>query len=425
MPINKLKLLLSDRFIRNMSWLGVAELVNRIFRLATTVTLARTFSPYDYGMVSVIYTIFEFAGVFSLRAGIGAKIIQAKEEELKIVCNTAYWLNWILFISIFIIQCVAAYPIAQFYGNNQLIWPICALALIYLMFPIFLIQATLIERENRLKITALCNATQAILSNIIIVVLALLGWGVWAVVLSMVITYPVWIVISYINHSWRPPKFFTLERWQEITSFGSKLLGVDLLAKLRMNLDYLLIGRFIGIEALGVYFFAFNAGLGISQSVVYSITLALYPHLCAARGDDKQLKKQFFSSLKTISLIIVPLVILQSSLAPFYVPIIFGQKWVPAIPILIIICLSALPLTLSRATTQLLQAVDKSHIDLYWNVIFTFIFAISLLLAVQRGILEVAVAVLITQVVTIPIFAIWVIRYVFAKKEIPSSSDLE
>jgi PST family polysaccharide transporter len=58
MPINKLKQLLSDRFVRNMGWLGVAELVSRIFRLAVTVTLARAFSPYDYGMVSIIYTVF-------------------------------------------------------------------------------------------------------------------------------------------------------------------------------------------------------------------------------------------------------------------------------------------------------------------------------------------------------------------------------
>jgi O-antigen/teichoic acid export membrane protein len=231
----------------------------------------------------------------------------------------------------------------------------------------------------------------------------------------MVLTYPVWIVISYRNHSWRPPNFFTLERWQEITSFGSKLLGVDLLVKLRMNLDYLLVGRFISIEALGMYFFAFNAGLGISQSVVHSITIALYPHLCLARGDVKQLKKQFFSSLKTISLIVVSLVLLQSSLAPLYVPIVFGQKWVSAIPVLILICLSAIPLTLSRATSQLLQAVDKSHIDLYWNAIFTVIFAASLLLAVRGGIVWVAATVLITQAVAIPLFSIWVFRYVFAK----------
>ncbi len=415
MPINKLKQLLSDRFLRNIGWLGVAELVNRIFRLATTVTLARTFSPYDYGMVSVIYTIIEFASVFALRAGIGAKIIQAEEQELEVICNTAYWLNWIVYVSLFIIQCVAAYPIAQFYGNNQLIWPICVLALIYLMCPVFVVQSILIERENRLKVTALCNAMQAILSNIILVILAVLDMGVWAVVWSMVVTYPVWIVINYMNHPWRPPTSFNLERWQEITSYGSKLLGVDLLGKIRMNLDYLIVGRFIGIEALGLYFFAFNAGLGISQSVLNSITVALFPHLCAARGNGKELKKQFFSSLKTIALILVPLVLLQSSLSPFYVPIIFGQKWVTAIPILILICLSAVPIALSRATSQLLQTVDKTHIDFYWNMIFTVIFAASLLLTVQEGIVWVAAAVLITQAVAMPIFTVWVSRFVFTK----------
>jgi O-antigen/teichoic acid export membrane protein len=141
----------------------------------------------------------------------------------------------------------------------------------------------------------------------------------------------------------------------------------------------------------------------------------LYPHLCAVRGDKKQLKKQFFSSLKTMALVVIPLVILQSSLAPFYVPIVFGQKWVTGIPILVLICLSAIPLTLSRATSQLLQAMDKSHIDLYWNVIFTVIFAASLLVAVRGGIFSVAVAVLITQSVALPLFSIWVFRYVFAK----------
>jgi len=415
MPINKLKQLLSDRFVRNMGWLGVAELVSRIFRLAVTVTLARAFSPYDYGMVSIIYTVFEFAGVLTLRAGIGAKIIQTNDQDLEVICNTAYWLNWILCSLFFLLQCAAAYPIAQFYRNNQLILPICTLALIYLIFPVFQIQATLIERDNRLKITALCNATQAVLSNTITVILALLGMGVWSVVWAMVLSYPVWIVICSINHPWRPPKTFTLERWQEITSFGSKLLGVDLLGKLRMNLDYILVGRFLGMEALGIYFFAFNAGLGISQSIINAFTSALFPHLCSARGNSKQLKKEYFGSLRTIAIIIIPLVFLQSSLSPFYVPIVFGEKWVSAVPILVLICLSAAPISLSRATSQLLQAVDKTHIDLYWNLIFTVIFALSLLLAISGGIFWVAAAVLITQAVTMPVFAVWVNYCVFNK----------
>ena len=416
MLINKLKQLSSDKFLRNVGWLGGAELVSRVFRLATTVTLARMFSPYDYGLVSAIYTTFEFANIFTVRAGIGAKIIQADEQDLKVICDTSYWLNWILCGSIFVIQCLAAYPIAQFYRSNQLIWPICALALVYLTFPLYMVQASLLERENRLEIRALCNATQAILCNIIIIIFAILGMGVWSVVWSLILTYPVWIIITSMNTSWQPPKSFTIERWKEIISFGGKLIGVDLLTRLRFNLDYLIIGRFLGLEALGVYFFAFSAGLGISQNVIYTFTAALFPHLCAARENSKRLKKQFFKSLKTFALIVIPVVLIQSSLAPFYVPIVFGQKWVTSIPLLVVLCYSAIPFALSRAISQLLQAMDKSHIDLYWNAIFTVIFAAALLLAVQGGIVWIAASVLTTQAVAIPLFTVWVIRYVFAKK---------
>ncbi|MDZ8235955.1 MAG: lipopolysaccharide biosynthesis protein [Nostoc sp. ChiQUE01a] len=413
MLINKLKQQLSGQYIRNVGWLGGAELANRVFRLGTTITLARLLSPYDYGLVAVVLTTNEFATVFTLKAGIGSKIVQADEQEVKVVCDTSYWLNWILCGSIFAIQCIAAFPIALFYGNNQLIFPICVAALVYLMFPIFMIQSALIQRENRLNVTALCNVIQSLITNISTISLALLGFGMWAVVLPIVLSTPVWIVVSYMNHSWRPPKSFRLEQWQEITNFGKDILGVELLNKLRANIDYLLIGRFLGIHALGIYYFAFNAGLGISLNVMSAVTSALFPYLCEVRGNFKQLKERYFSSLKSTASFTVPLILLQSSLAPFYVPIIFGQKWVTAIPILILICLSALPLTIYNPTYLLLNAIGKTHINLYWNLIYTVLFAISLLVAVQWGIFWVAVTVLICQVVAQPAFSIWAIRYFF------------
>ncbi len=415
MLINKLKQILSGQFIRNVGWLGGAELVNRIFRLGTTVTLARMFSPQDYGLMAVVYTVFDFANVFTLRGGIGAKIIQADERDVKTICNTSYWLNWIGCGSIFIIQCIVAFPIAQFYGNYQLIWPLCFSALIYLMMPLFMVHGALIERENRLKITAIANATQSIFSNIITVILALLGMGVWSIVWPMVLTTPVWIAINWMNHSWRPPKSFSLEKWQEITNFGKNLLLVEFLNKLRGNLDYLIIGKFIGVEALGIYYFAFNAGLGISMNVINTFMSALFPHICGVREDYKQFKERYFGGLKKVSSVVIPIILLQSFLSPLYVPIIFGQKWMPAIPVLIMICLSVIPRIFGWASSLLLNALDKTHITLYLNIIFTVVFAISILISVHWGIFWVAVAVLISHLLVMPPFTIWTHQYAFNK----------
>ena len=415
MLINKLKQLLSNQFVRNIGWLSGAELLNRIFRLGTTVTLARMFSPQDYGLMAVIYTTFEFANVLTLRGGIGAKIVQADEKDVKAICDTSYWLNWILCGSIFIIQCVAAFPIAQFYGNKQLILPLCTAALVYLMFPVFLIQSAMIERENRLKITALCNVTQSIVGNIITVIFVILGMGVWAIVWAMVLSTPAWIVINYIHHSWRPPKSFKLEHWQEVTSFGKNMLGIELLNRLRANLDYLILGRFLGVEQLGLYYFAFNAGSGITMNVVYSFMSALFPHLCAVREDYKQLKKQYFKSIKMIAMVVVPIVFVQAALAPFYVPVIFGQKWTTAIPILIVICFSVIPRTSKWASSLLLNATDNTQFTLSYDIVYTLIFAAALLIAVKWGIFWVAVSVLVTHFIMAFIFDVWTIKKVFPK----------
>ncbi len=414
---NKLKQILSGKYIRNVGWLGGAELVNRVFRLGTTVTLARMFSPEDYGLMSVIYTVFEFANVLTLRGGIGAKIIQAPEQDVKIICNTSYWLNWILCGSIFIIQCLAASPIAEFYGKKQLILPICVAAATYLMFPLYMVHLAIIERENRLKITAFCNAAQSLVSNIITVTLALLGMGVWSIVWAMVLTTPVWIIITWKNHNWRPPKSFSLEGWRKIAGFGGNLLGIDLLNKLRGNIDYLIIGRFLGVEALGIYYFAFNAGLGISMNVINTFSSALFPYLCEVRDNTTQLQKRFFSSLKKTYIVIFPIIILQSSLAPFYVPIIFGQKWVSATPILVTICLCALSIPIESAVFYLLNSVDKPRISLYWSLVRTLIFTILVLFVVKWGILAVAILFTSFQIFTGLLFSIWATQYTFKSND--------
>ncbi|MBD2250031.1 lipopolysaccharide biosynthesis protein [Nostoc parmelioides] len=417
MLISKFKQSLSNKFIRNAGALGAAELANRIFRLGTTITLARMFSPQDYGLMAVVYTVFDFATVFTFRGGIGAKIVQADEQDVKTICDTSYWLNWILCIAIFLFQCIAAFPIAQFYKNQQLVLPICTVGLVYLMFPLFLVNSAIIERENRLKITALCNVIQSLLSNIIIVVFALMGMGVWAIVWSMVLTTPVWIIITWRNHSWRPPKLFKLDKYKEVISFGADLLAIELLGKLRGNIDYLIIGGFLSIEALGIYYFAFNAGLGISMSIINTFSSALFPYLCEVRSNLSQLKERYFSSLKKAYFVITPLILLQTCLAPIYVPIIFGQKWSSAIPVLMLICLSALSLQFGRATFLLLNAMGKTRLTLYWNLIYTILFSTALLISVHGGIIYVAIAVVICQLFIAPMFNIWVVNRTFYKKQ--------
>jgi len=291
------------------------------------------------------------------------------------------------------------------------------LALNYLSIPWAYIQVFLIQREGRLKIFALTNTIQVTADNLLALVFACLGFGMWSIILPKLLVGPLWVFLIRRNHPWRPSGGFTTEGWGELFQFGRNVLGVELLKTLRNNLDYLIFGRFLGVKALGVYYFAFNAGLGLSLGVINAINAALLPHLCAAQGNRSEMAQRYFQSLRTITLLVVPLVILQTSLAPFYVPLVFGAKWHEAIPLLMLICLSAIPRPYADAAAQLLVAINQPQWDLWWGIAFTGIFTVGLLLGVQGGSLGVAVAVCLTHFLALPIFTLMVTRYVFKPQE--------
>ena len=166
----------------------------------------------------------------------------------------------------------------------------------------------------------------------------------------------------------------------------------------------------------------------------------MLPHLCEARTELSEFKHRYLHSIRTIALIIVPFVLLQSSLSPIYVPIVFGKQWIPAIPILIIICLSAIPRPFANAASQLLIAIGKPHLDLRWNVIFTSLFALFLFIGVKSEfvintifgadavnslvlilgehwtVIGIALSVFLVHVIFLPFFTVWATRYVFPKK---------
>ncbi|MGB3652212.1 MAG: oligosaccharide flippase family protein, partial [Rivularia sp. (in: cyanobacteria)] len=101
----------SSQFIRNLGWLGMAEIFYRILRLGLVVIIARYLTRYDYGLGAIILAVREFAITFA-DVGIGAKIIQADEKQLPQLCNSAFWLNWLIFATLFMIQAIIAFPIA-------------------------------------------------------------------------------------------------------------------------------------------------------------------------------------------------------------------------------------------------------------------------------------------------------------------------
>ncbi|SEH07126.1 lipopolysaccharide biosynthesis protein [Candidatus Venteria ishoeyi] len=400
----------ANRFIRNSSWIGVSELMARVSRLLTAIILARFLSLEEFGIAALAITVNELVKVFN-QNGIGAKIIQAPEAELEAVCNTAYRLNWMVCGSLFVLQCLLAFPLSWFYQQADLIPMVMLLAVVYLFMPSALVQAFLIQRQNRLKVTALVAGVQVTVDNLLTALLAALGLGAWAVVLPKLLVAPIWVIGTRMNQYWRFDPHSGFAHWREILHFGKHVLGVELLKTLRLNLDNLIIGRFLGIEALGIYSFARNAGLGISLSLSSAFNTALFPHLCEGAEDRGLLRKKFLHALKIIAWVMIPLILLQSLLAPWYVPIVFGEKWQVAVPVLLLLCLSAIPRPFGEGAAEVMRVLNKPHIDFYWSSFFSLLFLAIVFISLPWGINGVALGILLIHLIALPAYTVWVVRH--------------
>jgi teichuronic acid exporter len=403
-PLNRLReqiaALKGNSFARNLGALGGAQLAIRVSRLVATIMLSRILLPEQFGLAAAVLTVYELMAIFT-RNGISAKVVQAAAVDLPVVAMTAYRMTWIVCVGLMLIQMMIAWPIAWLYDDTSIAWPIAAMSIIYLATPLCNIQAALQQREGRLGRFALANAVQVVTDNLLTVVLALFGFGMWAIILPKILVAPIWVIFIRYGHAWRPqgnvsPTAF--HGWRDIARFSRSVLGVELLTTLQANMDNFLVGYFFGLHALGLYYFAFNSGLGITLGLINAAGIAVYPHLCAVREDKTALRLRTGKTMRTLGLLIIPAVLLQAALAPFYVPVVFGEQWTAAIPALALICLSALVRPLTSVASQLLKATARPEIEVHWQFMTTLVLGAALLIGCQFNITAVAGAVFVVQI---------------------------
>jgi teichuronic acid exporter len=420
---NRISKLKNDAFARNLGSLGGAQLAIRVSRLVTTVFLSRLLLPEQFGAAAVVLTVYELVALFT-RNGISAKVVQASAEELPIVAMTAYHLTWVVCVGLMFLQALIAWPIAWCYHNQSIALPIAAMGIIYLATPLCNIQAAFQQREGRLRRFAIASAVQVIVDNFLTVLLAALGYGMWAIIVPKILVAPIWVIFIRRGHAWRPqaslsPSMF--HGWRDIARFSRRVLGVEILTTLQANMDNFFVGYFLGMHALGLYYFAFNSGLGITLGLINAAGMAVYPHLCEVRQSREMLVERCGKAMKTMGLLIVPIILTQVLFAPFYVPIIFGQRWVDAIPALALICLSALVRPFANVMSQLLKAIGHPEIELRWQLMTTLTLALALFIGCQFNIVAVASAVFAVQTIMLAAFVRSTWNYVVSKHFTSSS----
>jgi PST family polysaccharide transporter len=185
------------------------------------------------------------------------------------------------------------------------------------------------------------------------IVLAMYGLGVWALAWACLIqTFLKTCLTIYLVG--QPVKFgFSLVEAKSLFAFGSGMSATRFLLYTARNLDYLVVGRFLGAEALGLYTRAFQ--LMVLPIFHFSgvLNAVLFPAYAEIQAEQERLRRVFLSNIRVVATIVFPLLAGMAAVAPELVTLLFGLRWVAMIPVLQVLCIGGFFLTIHNVGDSL------------------------------------------------------------------------
>ena len=254
-----------------------------------------------------------------------------------------------------------------------------------------LVQVFLLMRDQKMSVTARIGAIQTMADHFLTMVLVTIWPSAWAIVLPKLLTAPIWLIAVRKAKHWQPDIAAGNVPARGFFKFSVGVLGSELLVALRTQADKLIIGGLLGVKALGIYYFAFNAGLGITTSIVTAFSTILFSYICREADHCRRFNRYRQAVFLGLA-IFLPIILAQFFLAPIYVPILFGDQWIDAVPLVSILALAGVPIFAASATTAWLRAERNTGFDLVMTTFATITALVGLTLGAKFGLLEATTA---------------------------------
>ncbi|WP_342077563.1 oligosaccharide flippase family protein [Yoonia sp. SS1-5] len=370
---------------QNLFAYGASEVASKASRLLVVIAVARSLELTEIGLAAAAFAAGDVLKSVT-ENGVGQRIIAARDADLAATCATAHRIFWAWCVGLFAVQIAIGAAIFATGGSAMLFALITILAAEYLSMPAGLVQAALAMRSGKLRATAGIAGAQVVGANLISAALVFVWPSAIALVLPRLLAAPIWLIAMRRLHPWQREVQAGFAPLRPFIQFGWAVLGVEIVKALRLQADKIIVGAFMGADALGLYFMAFNAGLSLSNAFSTAFSTVLFPYLSRAQNKAIALRQSMLLGLGLIS----PAVLIQYALAPIYVPILFGPGWDEVAGIVAVLCLVAIPTTLWSAAAGWLRSQGRPQSELIGTIGITLGLVCSTVLLVPYGLLAVA-----------------------------------
>lgn len=389
----------------SVRWSLVDQVVQQLIRLGIVVLLTRFTSPDAYGLIGMAF-LFTGLATFIGDLGLGTAVVQRAQLRREHL-DTAWTASLLAGTVLFALTVLLARPAADFFDQPGLAAVLMVVALNFpLRGPMGVVRDRL-RRDLTFRSIALVNVISVTVSGVVAVIMAVSGYGVWALVSysvleSALIAAGMSLALVREGHHHPRPRIHR-GAFADIGSFGAAVMGAKLLTYIQMNADNLLVGKFLGSAALGYYGLAYRLMLYPIQrvgDVTSNVTLPVFSRLVDAPG---RLTRAFGSSTAAICFVSFPFAAATVTSAPILVPAVLGEQWAPATLCLQVLTLNAPRLALVRLTGSLFQAIGRPHWEFAISMIAVPLYVVGFVIGLRYGIVGVAIGyTLVGHLVALP-----------------------
>lgn len=376
---------LKKQAVSGMIWTFSQQFGVQLITFAVSIILARLLLPSDFGTIAMFSVVMSVASSL-VDGGMSSSLIRSTEADDRDL-STIFWFNIMVAVAMYLIIFFTAPLIANFYKVEILTSVIRVYSITIIIRSLTAVQGTRFVKAMDFKTLFKIQLPSLIIGAVSGVVMAYIGFGIWALVYYPIIQAVVGGVQLWWYSKWRPLLLFDQPKFKEHFSFGYKMTLSGLLDTVFNNIYTILIGKYFSNAQLGYY----NRADNLKQLPVANLSTALnkvtFPLFAQLKNNDEKLKEVYKKLMKLVIFIIAPVLFLMMIVAEPMIRFLLTDKWLPAVPYLQVLVLSGILYPIHAYNLNILNVKGRSDLFLKLEFWKKGMQIISLLASVPFGII--------------------------------------
>lgn len=375
---------LKEKTVNALVWNTLDKTFSQITYAVVGIILANTLFPEDFGLIGIITVFSTFTNIF-IDSGFTAILIQRKKITDK-DRNTIFLFNLAIAISLYLLLFFLAPLIATWFGDKRLTSLSRTMFLTVIIQAFGLVQSSILIREMRMKAFAISNLIPLLLSGTIAVILAVSGFGPWALVVQAITLATARSLLLWIQNRWRPRIEFSRASFLSLYSSGKNMFLTSFTGTLFQNLYPLIIGLWHNIKELGYYVQADRWSKMGYTALGQALGQSLFPALSSIQDDPERMRRVFGKTNRTAAYLSFPFFFgLIVTATPLF-HVLFGTKWDASIPLFQMLLVKGISFVFVTLMTQYLIAQGKTRTVFHFELLKNGVILLAILATVRLGI---------------------------------------